>query len=149
MLLCSYGSHFGLQSSRSPRQNGSHTEATWAANRTLSSYHRHSSPGVPTFTVARMLTFLLCMVGSALVCFIVLKNPHMRAVTNTLIPNLAVRGLLVGTFCVPTALWAASSLVGVDSGSGGGTLPRNHCWPALLARKPLSQTLKIVLWLRD
>lgn len=56
------------------------------------------------FIVAYVLIFLLCMVGNALVCFIVLKNRHMRTVTNMFILNLAVSDLLVGIFCMPTTL---------------------------------------------
>lgn len=56
------------------------------------------------FIVAYVLIFLLCMVGNALVCFIVLRNRHMRTVTNMFILNLAVSDLLVGIFCMPTTL---------------------------------------------
>ncbi|ELV11698.1 Neuropeptide FF receptor 1 [Tupaia chinensis] len=56
------------------------------------------------FIVAYVLIFLLCMVGNALVCLIVLKNRHMRTVTNMFILNLAVSDLLVGIFCMPTTL---------------------------------------------
>ncbi|XP_037660960.1 neuropeptide FF receptor 1 isoform X2 [Choloepus didactylus] len=56
------------------------------------------------FIVAYVLIFLLCMVGNALVCFVVLRNRHMRTVTNTFILNLAVSDLLVGIFCMPTTL---------------------------------------------
>lgn len=56
------------------------------------------------FIVAYVLIFLLCMVGNALVCFTVLRNRHMRTVTNMFILNLAVSDLLVGIFCMPTTL---------------------------------------------
>lgn len=56
------------------------------------------------FIAAYTLIFLLCMVGNTLVCFIVLKNRHMRTVTNMFILNLAVSDLLVGIFCMPTTL---------------------------------------------
>lgn len=56
------------------------------------------------FIVAYVLIFLLCMVGNALVCFVVLRNRHMRTVTNMFILNLAVSDLLVGIFCMPTTL---------------------------------------------
>ncbi|KAF5927926.1 hypothetical protein HPG69_009292 [Diceros bicornis minor] len=88
----------------SPSQNGSNTRATAAANLTFSSYYQHSSPVAAMFIVAYVLIFLLCMVGNALVCFIVLKNRHMRTVTNMFILNLAVSDLLVGIFCMPTTL---------------------------------------------
>ncbi|XP_070476863.1 neuropeptide FF receptor 1 [Equus przewalskii] len=87
-----------------PSQNGSNAEATPAANLTFSSYYQHSSPVAAMFIVAYVLIFLLCMVGNALVCFIVLKNRHMRTVTNMFILNLAVSDLLVGIFCMPTTL---------------------------------------------
>ncbi|XP_012513885.1 PREDICTED: neuropeptide FF receptor 1 [Propithecus coquereli] len=87
-----------------PSQNGSDTEAAPAVNLTFSSYYQHSSPVAAMFIVAYALIFLLCMVGNALVCFIVLKNRHMRTVTNMFILNLAVSDLLVGIFCMPTTL---------------------------------------------
>ncbi|KAM5140107.1 neuropeptide FF receptor 1 [Callospermophilus lateralis] len=85
-------------------QNGSEAEFTPAANLTFSSYYQHSSPVAAMFIVAYVLIFLLCMVGNALVCFIVLKNRHMRTVTNMFILNLAISDLLVGIFCMPTTL---------------------------------------------
>nr|XP_012315588.1 neuropeptide FF receptor 1 isoform X1 [Aotus nancymaae] len=85
-------------------QNGTNAEATLAANLTFSSYYQHTSPVAAMFIVAYALIFLLCMVGNALVCFIVLKNRHMRTVTNMFILNLAVSDLLVGIFCMPTTL---------------------------------------------
>ncbi|XP_006889106.1 PREDICTED: neuropeptide FF receptor 1 [Elephantulus edwardii] len=84
--------------------NGSHTEATAGANLTFSSYYQHSSLVAAMFIMAYVLIFLLCMVGNALVCCIVLKNRHMRTVTNMFILNLAVSDLLVGIFCMPTTL---------------------------------------------
>uniref|UniRef100_A0A8C8Z8R3 Neuropeptide FF receptor 1 n=1 Tax=Prolemur simus TaxID=1328070 RepID=A0A8C8Z8R3_PROSS len=87
-----------------PSQNGSNAEAAPAVNLTFSSYYQHSSPVAAMFIVAYALIFLLCMVGNALVCFIVLKNRHMRTVTNMFILNLAVSDLLVGIFCMPTTL---------------------------------------------
>ncbi|XP_064125158.1 neuropeptide FF receptor 1 [Loxodonta africana] len=85
-------------------QNGSSAEADPAANLTFSSYYQHSSPVAAMFIVAYVLIFLLCMVGNALVCFTVLKNRHMRTVTNVFILNLAVSDLLVGIFCMPITL---------------------------------------------
>nr|XP_023448095.2 neuropeptide FF receptor 1 [Dasypus novemcinctus] len=84
--------------------NGSGTEAASTVNLTFSSYYQHSSPVAAMFIVAYVLIFLLCMVGNALVCFIVVKNRHMRTVTNMFILNLAVSDLLVGIFCMPTTL---------------------------------------------
>ncbi|XP_029416807.1 neuropeptide FF receptor 1 [Nannospalax galili] len=83
--------------------NESDTEATLAVNLTFS-YYQHSFPVAAMFIVAYSLIFFLCMVGNALVCFIVLKNRHMRTVTNMFILNLAVSDLLVGIFCMPTTL---------------------------------------------
>ncbi|KAM9702958.1 neuropeptide FF receptor 1 [Dama dama] len=91
-------------SSWPPSKNGSDAEATPAANLTFSSYYQHSSPVAAMFIVAYVLIFLLCMVGNTLVCFIVLKNRHMRTVTNMFILNLAISDLLVGIFCMPTTL---------------------------------------------
>nr|XP_051679787.1 leucine-rich repeat-containing protein 20 isoform X2 [Oryctolagus cuniculus] len=84
--------------------NGSTTETGLPANLTFSSYYQHSSPVAAMFIVAYVLIFLLCMVGNALVCFTVLRNRHMRTVTNMFILNLAVSDLLVGIFCMPTTL---------------------------------------------
>ncbi|XP_076981142.1 neuropeptide FF receptor 1 [Tamandua tetradactyla] len=91
-------------SSWSQSPNRSSTEAALSVNLTFSSYYQHSSPVAAMFIVAYVLIFLLCMVGNALVCFIVLKNRHMRTVTNMFILNLAVSDLLVGIFCMPTTL---------------------------------------------
>ncbi|GAB1295160.1 Neuropeptide FF receptor 1 [Apodemus speciosus] len=85
-------------------QNRSDAETSPAASLTFSSYYQHSSPVAAMFIAAYALIFLLCMVGNALVCFIVLKNRHMRTVTNMFILNLAVSDLLVGIFCMPTTL---------------------------------------------
>lgn len=85
-------------------QNGSDVETSMAASLTFSSYYQHSSPVAAMFIAAYVLIFLLCMVGNTLVCFIVLKNRHMRTVTNMFILNLAVSDLLVGIFCMPTTL---------------------------------------------
>ncbi|XP_064450818.1 leucine-rich repeat-containing protein 20 isoform X2 [Mirounga angustirostris] len=91
-------------SSWPPSLNGTPAKATPAVNLTFSSYYQHSSPVAAMFVVAYALIFLLCMVGNALVCFTVLKNRHMRTVTNMFILNLAVSDLLVGIFCMPTTL---------------------------------------------
>ncbi|XP_006837526.1 PREDICTED: neuropeptide FF receptor 1 [Chrysochloris asiatica] len=85
-------------------QNGSSGEATPATNLTFSPFYQHSLPVAAMFIVAYVLIFLLCLGGNALVCFIVLKNRHMRTVTNMFILNLAVSDLLVGIFCMPTTL---------------------------------------------
>ncbi|XP_055969351.1 neuropeptide FF receptor 1 [Sorex fumeus] len=79
-------------------------EAGLAANLTFSSYFQHSFPVAATLVTAYALIFLLCMVGNTLVCCVVLRNRHMRTVTNMFILNLAVSDLLVGIFCMPTTL---------------------------------------------
>lgn len=113
------------------------------------------------FIVAYALIFLLCMVGNALVCFIVLKNRHMRTVTNMFILNLAVSDLLVGIFCMPTTL--VDNLITGECGQGGSrstswpplllsakpeTEDGDHCWAGLWAKMSLSQTLQTVSKLR-
>ncbi|XP_056602558.1 neuropeptide FF receptor 1 like 2 [Triplophysa dalaica] len=67
-------------------------------------YYQHSLPVATSLTLAYLFIFLLCMVGNALVCLIVLENRRMRTVTNLFILNLAVSDLLVGVFCIPTTL---------------------------------------------
>lgn len=139
-------------SSWPPSQNTSQAKATPAANLTFSSYYQHSFPVAAMFIVAYMLIFLLCMVGNALVCFIVLKNRHMRTVTNMFILNLAVSDLLVGIFCMPTTL--VDNLITGEwrqgrEAAGVPATPDIIAWPGLLAKVSLSQTLQTVLWLRD
>lgn len=46
----------------------------------------------------------VCVVGNGLVCLVLIKNHHMRSVTNLFILNLAISDLLVGIFFVPTTL---------------------------------------------
>uniref|UniRef100_A0A8C1Y3I7 G-protein coupled receptors family 1 profile domain-containing protein n=1 Tax=Cyprinus carpio TaxID=7962 RepID=A0A8C1Y3I7_CYPCA len=67
-------------------------------------YYQHSLPTAALFTLAYLFIFLLCLMGNSLVCVIVLRNRHMRTVTNIFILNLAVSDLLVGIFCIPTTL---------------------------------------------
>lgn len=67
-------------------------------------YYQHSLPTAALFTLAYLFIFLLCLMGNGLVCVIVLRNRHMRTVTNIFILNLAVSDLLVGIFCIPTTL---------------------------------------------
>ncbi|KAL0965678.1 hypothetical protein UPYG_G00284320 [Umbra pygmaea] len=74
------------------------------SNIKLSPYYQHSLVIAASFTLAYLFIFLLCMVGNGLVCLIVLRNRHMRTVTNLFILNLAISDLLVGIFCVPTTL---------------------------------------------
>lgn len=115
------------------------------------------------FIAAYVLIFLLCMVGNTLVCFIVLKNRHMRTVTNMFILNLAVSDLLVGIFCMPTTLVDNLITGKYDRGVAGrpspfpstlwlkaeaGKLGRrgSRSWP--LGQRAMSQTLA-ELWMRD
>ena len=74
------------------------------ANITLSPYYQHSLAIASVYTLAYLFIFLLCMIGNGLVCVIVLRNHHMRTVTNLFILNLAISDLLVGIFCIPTTL---------------------------------------------
>uniref|UniRef100_A0A8D0GTM8 Neuropeptide FF receptor 2 n=1 Tax=Sphenodon punctatus TaxID=8508 RepID=A0A8D0GTM8_SPHPU len=67
-------------------------------------YYLHQPPVAAVFIISYLLIFLLCMCGNGVVCFIVLRNKHMRTVTNLFILNLAVSDLLVGIFCMPTTL---------------------------------------------
>lgn len=70
----------------------------------LSPYYQHSLAIAASFTLAYLFIFMPCMVGNCLVCLIVVKNRHMRTVTNLFILNLAISDLLVGIFCIPTTL---------------------------------------------
>ncbi|NP_001082858.2 neuropeptide FF receptor 1 like 3 [Danio rerio] len=80
------------------------TNSSTMAGIILSPYYQHSLPTAALFTLAYLFIFLLCLMGNALVCVIVLRNRHMRTVTNIFILNLAVSDLLVGIFCIPTTL---------------------------------------------
>uniref|UniRef100_A0A8C2DBT6 Neuropeptide FF receptor 1 n=1 Tax=Cyprinus carpio TaxID=7962 RepID=A0A8C2DBT6_CYPCA len=91
-------------------------------------YYQHSLPTAALFTLAYLFIFLLCLMGNGLVCVIVLRNRHMRTVTNIFILNLAVSDLLVGIFCIPTTLvdnlitgWPFSNTVCKLSGLVQGT----------------------------
>ncbi|XP_030623909.1 neuropeptide FF receptor 1 like 3 [Chanos chanos] len=70
----------------------------------LSPYYQHSFAMATVLTLAYLFIFLLCMIGNGMVCVIVLRNRHMRTVTNIFILNLAISDLLVGVFCIPTTL---------------------------------------------
>ncbi|XP_035670111.1 neuropeptide FF receptor 2-like [Branchiostoma floridae] len=65
---------------------------------------KQSVPVIALFGVSYFLIFALCVVGNTLVCFVVIKIPRMRTVTNYFILNLAVSDLLVGIFCMPFTL---------------------------------------------
>lgn len=83
---------------------GNESNSTSMRNITLSPYYQHSLAMAAVYTLAYLFIFLLCMVGNGLVCVIVLRNHHMRTVTNLFILNLAISDLLVGIFCIPTTL---------------------------------------------
>ncbi|CAB3388134.1 Hypothetical predicted protein [Cloeon dipterum] len=52
------------------------------------------------------LVFIAGLIGNALVCAAVIRNPGMRTVTNYFIVNLAVADFMVLVFCLPpTVLW--------------------------------------------
>nr|QTW97893.1 gonadotropin-inhibitory hormone receptor 3 [Carassius auratus red var.] len=80
------------------------SNSSTAGGDVLFPYYQHSLPTAALFTLAYLFIFLLCLMGNALVCVIVLRNRHMRTVTNIFILNLAVSDLLVGIFCIPTTL---------------------------------------------
>ncbi|KAL2087717.1 hypothetical protein ACEWY4_016545 [Coilia grayii] len=83
---------------------GNGSDSSSVANITLSPYYQHSLAMAAVYTLAYLFIFLLCMIGNGLVCVIVLRNHHMRTVTNLFILNLAISDLLVGIFCIPTTL---------------------------------------------
>ena len=56
------------------------------------------------FIVIYFLTFVVGLVGNALVCFAVWRNHNMRTVTNVFIVNLAVGDFLVILVCLPPTL---------------------------------------------
>ncbi|XP_041937326.1 neuropeptide FF receptor 1-like [Alosa alosa] len=70
----------------------------------MAPYYQHSLVMGVVYTLTYLFIFLLCMIGNGLVCVIVLRNHHMRTVTNLFIFNLAISDLLVGIFCIPTTL---------------------------------------------
>ena len=50
------------------------------------------------------LVFLIAIMGNMLVCIAVLRNEHMRTVTNYYIVNLAVADILVSLVCLPVTV---------------------------------------------
>ncbi|XP_043087685.1 neuropeptide FF receptor 1 like 3 [Puntigrus tetrazona] len=104
------------------------TNSSSAGGTVRSPYYQHSLPAAALFTLAYLFIFLLCLMGNGLVCAIVLRNRHMRTVTNIFILNLAVSDLLVGIFCIPTTLvdnlitgWPFSNMICKLSGLVQGT----------------------------
>ena len=53
-----------------------------------------------------IITFLVGLIGNALVCFAVWRNKNMRTVTNIFLVNLAAADLGVIIICLPPALVA-------------------------------------------
>ncbi|RUS70591.1 hypothetical protein EGW08_021647 [Elysia chlorotica] len=56
------------------------------------------------FIILYFITFVVGLVGNALVCFAVWRNHNMRTVTNVFIVNLAVGDFLVILVCLPPTL---------------------------------------------
>ena len=56
--------------------------------------------------VLYIITFMIGLVGNALVCFAVWRNKNMRTVTNVFLVNLAAADLGVIIICLPPALIA-------------------------------------------
>ena len=54
--------------------------------------------------VAYIIIFLLALLGNTLVCIAVLRNEHMRTVTNYYIVNLAAADILVSIICLPATV---------------------------------------------
>lgn len=50
--------------------------------------------------------FILGLVGNGLVCFVVVKETHMRSIVNIFILNLAVADFLVLLICLPPSVLA-------------------------------------------
>ncbi|KFP03687.1 Neuropeptide FF receptor 2, partial [Calypte anna] len=103
--------------------NGTYKYLYLEGNVSYVDFYLHQPSVAAVFIISYLLIFLLCMAGNGLVCFIVLRNKHMRTVTNLFILNLAVSDLLVGIFCMPTTLldniiagWPFGSLVCKMSG---------------------------------
>lgn len=47
------------------------------------------------------ITFFASLVGNILVCFLIVKNRHLRNVTNYSVMNLSIADLLITVFCIP------------------------------------------------
>ncbi|XP_066303619.1 neuropeptide FF receptor 2-like [Branchiostoma lanceolatum] len=65
---------------------------------------KQTVPIISVFVLSYFVVFAMCVVGNVLVCFVVLKIPRMRNVTNFFIFNLSVSDLLVAVFCMPFTL---------------------------------------------
>lgn len=68
--------------------------------------HIFPTPFEWVLIVMHVITFVVGLVGNALVCIAVYKNNSMRNVTNIFIVNLAVADFMVILFCLPpTVVW--------------------------------------------
>ena len=65
------------------------------------SFFSYHEPAHLLLILLYALTFLLGIVGNALVIYIFARNKHMRTVTNSFLVNLAVCDLLVVCLCMP------------------------------------------------
>ncbi|NXR28806.1 NPFF2 protein, partial [Cinclus mexicanus] len=101
-------------------------------------FYLHQPLVAAVFITSYLLIFLLCMVGSGGVCFIILWSKHMCTVTNLFILNLAVSDLLVGLFCMPTTLLGSITAGGLGpreaGGRAGGTCQRGSPFGSLVCK---------------
>ncbi|CAH1246498.1 NPFFR2 [Branchiostoma lanceolatum] len=65
---------------------------------------KHPPAVIAIFVVGYVITFMATMIGNCIVCYVILKIPHMRNVTNYFVFNLAVSDMLSAIFCMPFTL---------------------------------------------
>uniref|UniRef100_T1JEB7 G-protein coupled receptors family 1 profile domain-containing protein n=1 Tax=Strigamia maritima TaxID=126957 RepID=T1JEB7_STRMM len=65
---------------------------------------RYSLALTAIFCFAYALVFVMGMIGNGVVLLVIVRNPHMKTVTNCFIGNLAVADTLVILFCLPATL---------------------------------------------
>ncbi|XP_019635254.1 PREDICTED: neuropeptide FF receptor 2-like [Branchiostoma belcheri] len=65
---------------------------------------KHPPAIIALFVVGYVITFMVTMIGNSIVCYVILKIPHMRNVTNYFVFNLAVSDMLSAIFCMPFTL---------------------------------------------
>ncbi|XP_066304682.1 neuropeptide FF receptor 2-like [Branchiostoma lanceolatum] len=65
---------------------------------------KHPPAVIAIFVVGYVITFMATMIGNSIVCYVILKIPHMRNVTNYFVFNLAVSDMLSAIFCMPFTL---------------------------------------------
>ncbi|XP_035669408.1 neuropeptide FF receptor 2-like [Branchiostoma floridae] len=70
----------------------------------LFSTFNYETPITALLIVSFALVFLLCVIGNSIVCFVIIRTPKLRTVTNYFILNLAVSDLLLAIFCTPFTL---------------------------------------------